>query len=829
MNFEENGGSEVTDSKVNHGDQVTKPKAPTRVGYTFNHWYVTDETVAYDFSTPISGKLTLKASWSLNEYDVNFEENGGSEVTDSKVNHGEKVTKPTAPTREGYVFKGWYTDADFTNPYEFDVLEKGSVTLYAKWKAIMHNVTFDSDNGEVAVVKSIQETFKVPQPSEPKKPGYQFLGWYLPNETTTYDFNSTIQGAIELKAKWEAIIHTVTFDSTGGSIVPKQRIQETQSVNEPIKPTYLGFQFLGWYTDTTYQTKYAFTEKITEPMTLYAKWDMILHTIHFDSDGGNLVKDQIIQESKNVVAPNVPVKVGYKFIGWYVSGISNPYDFKELIKGPITLKAKWEAVMHPVTFNSDGGSVVGTQSVQETKAVSKPTAPTKAGYKFVGWSKSGETKLYDFTDLLSGPLTLKANWEVVMYPVTFDSDGGSVVVSQSVQETKTVSEPTAPTKVGYRFAGWSRSSETKLYDFTELLRGPLSLKANWEAIMHPVTFDSDGGSVVGSQSIQETKTVSEPTVPTKAGYKFLGWYEVGSSELYDFSKPISSAVNLKAKWGVIIHRVSFTNPDGSVISYQEINGNELLVQPVDPTKVGYRFDGWYSDAEFLTAYDFTTAVTEELVIYAKWVPNQYQVVFESNGGTSIQGISVSFEDFVTEPVAPTKLGYDFIGWYTDEALTERYDFDSPIVGDLILYAKWEKEDLPVANVYLVTFETNGGSDVLSQNVEENQQVTEPTNPKKTGYTFTGWYTDSILTTPYDFDSPVTKEITLYAGWKKVSQVVTTPVNNKVNPVKKENNQQKEFPKTGEEMTDYQLATLALWGGLLGLLVVKRRSHNRNKE
>ena len=254
-----------------------------------------------------------------------------------------------------------------------------------------------------------------------------------------------------------------------------------------------------------------------------------------------------------------------------------------------------------------------------------------------------------------------------------------------------------------------------------------------------------------------------------------------------------------------------------------------MVQPVDPTKVGYRFDGWYSDAEFLTAYDFTTAVTEELVIYAKWVPNQYQVFFESNGGTSIQEISVSFEDFVTEPVAPTKLGYDFIGWYTDEALTERYDFDSPIVGDLILYAKWEKEDLPVANVYLVTFETNGGSDVLSQNVEENQQVTEPTNPKKTGYTFTGWYTDSILTTPYDFDSPVTKEITLYAGWKKVSQVVTTPVNNKVNPVKKENNQQKEFPKTGEEMTDYQLATLALWGGLLGLLVVKRRSHNRNKE
>ena len=546
-------------------------------------------------------------------------------------------------------------------------------------------------------------------------------------------------------------------------------------------------------------------------------------------DGGSVVGSQNIQETKAVSEPTAPTKAGYKFVGWSKSGETMLYDFTDLLSGPLTLKANWEVVMYPVTFDSDGGSVVVSQSVQETKTVSEPTAPTKVGYRFAGWSRSSETKLYDFTELLRGPLSLKANWEAIMHSVTFDSDGGSVVVSQSIQETKVVSEPTVPTKAGYKFVGWSKSGETKLYDFTELVNGPLTLKAKWEVVMHPVTFDSDGGSVVGSQSIQETKTVSEPTVPTKAGYKFLGWYEVGSSELYDFSKSISGAVNLKAKCGVIIHRVSFTNPDGSVISYQEINENELLVQPVDPTKVGYRFDGWYLDAEFLTAYDFTTAVTEELVIYAKWVPNQYQVVFESNGGTSIQGISVSFEDFVTEPVAPTKLGYDFIGWYTDEALTERYDFDSPIVGDLILYAKWEKEEVPVANVYLVTFETNGGSGVLSQNVEENQQVTEPTNPKKTGYTFTGWYTDSNLTTSYDFDAPVTKEMTLYAGWKKVSQVVTTPVNNKVTPVKKENNQQKEFPKTGEEMTDYQLAILALWGGLLGLLVVKRRSHNRNKE
>lgn len=119
---------------------------------------------------------------------------------------------------------------------------------------------------------------------------------------------------------------------------------------------------------------------------------------------------------------------------------------------------------------------------------------------------------------------------------------------------------------------------------------------------------------------------------------------------------------------------------------------------------------------------------------------------------------------IDEPEAPKKDGYKFIGWYVNDT---KFDFSKPITQEIKLEAKWEKIESnnndTVVKTYTITFDSNGGSKVDSQTVEENKTVTKPSNPTKSGYTFVNWYYDDSV---FDFDTKITKNITLVAQWKK---------------------------------------------------------------
>ena len=103
-----------------------------------------------------------------------------------------------------------------------------------------------------------------------------------------------------------------------------------------------------------------------------------------------------------------------------------------------------------------------------------------------------------------------------------------------------------------------------------------------------------------------------------------------------------------------------------------------------------------------------------------------------------------------------------MGWYNDSALTDEFDFSSPITEDTTLYAKWQQ----VVYRYTVTFNSNGGSNVITQTVNGGGLAIIPNNPTKDGYTFAGWYKDSALTSEFNFNTPITANTTLYAKWQK---------------------------------------------------------------
>ncbi|MCS5504167.1 InlB B-repeat-containing protein, partial [Lysinibacillus sp. A4] len=227
---------------------------------------------------------------------------------------------------------------------------------------------------------------------------------------------------------------------------------------------------------------------------------------------------------------------------------------------------------------------------------------------------------------------------------------------------------------------------------------------------------------------------------------------------------------LYAKWEKVItqYTVDFETNGGSTVVSQKVTEDTLAIKPADPTKAGYEFAGWYTDAVFSTPWNFTTdKVTENTTLYAKWkkVVVQYTVNFETNGGSAIPSQKVTDKAKVTKPADTTKAGHILIGWYKGKTLSIPWEFDIDVVTEnTTLYAKWEK----VIPQYTVDFETNGGSTVVSQKVTEDTLAIKPADPTKAGYEFAGWYTDAVFSTPWNFTTDkVTENTTLYAKWEKV--------------------------------------------------------------
>ena len=190
------------------------------------------------------------------------------------------------------------------------------------------------------------------------------------------------------------------------------------------------------------------------------------------------------------------------------------------------------------------------------------------------------------------------------------------------------------------------------------------------------------------------------------------------------------------------------------------------------------------------------------------VVTEYTVTFNSNGGSDVASMTVQQGGTATKPTNPTKDGYEFVDWFTDEACTKSYDFSTEVNANLTLYAKWNKVE---ATTYNVTFNTNGGSTITNVSVEEGNKVSKPTDPTKEGYVFSGWFTNEDLTAAYDFDGVVNANLTLYAKWtleEVVNEVVSIEVTTQ--PTKLTYIEGEKFDPTGMVVTaTYEDGTTAV--------------------
>ena len=357
------------------------------------------------------------------------------------------------------------------------------------------------------------------------------------------------------------------------------------------------------------------------------------------------------------------------------------------------------------------------------------------------------------------------------FTVTFDANGGHFTIDDEETETykETVSysenavKPTNPTRGNYEFSYWYQfSSPDSEFGFSETpIKGDITLYAKWVQKKAIVSFNSRGGSAIEPQTVDIGGNATKPSEnPTREGYAFRQWCSnFAATTPFDFTTAINADTTIYAAWDRITAvTVSFDSNGGSDVDSQSVEPGNKITYPVTPTKADYVFAGWYTDSDLTLAFDFSQEITRSMTLYAKWTHCYCNVTFDGKGGSETAAQKIIIGGTAEIPEIPTREGYTFVFWCGDSAATNEFDFSSPILSDITLYARW------VLNKYDVEFESNGGSPVASQSVNHGSLAVFPEIPTKDDYSFYKWCSDKYLNDEFDFSAPVTSEMTLYARW-----------------------------------------------------------------
>ena len=382
-----------------YGVGATLPTADdmTYTGHTFKGWY-DNESLTGDPVTAIGGtemgNKEYWAKWTINQYTITFDTDGGSEVAPITQDYGTAITAPADPTREGYTFTGWDTAIPATMPAH-------NMTITAQWTVNQYTITYDLDGG---TAEGNPDTYTVETDAftlkNPTRPGYTFTGWSgtgltgEDNLTVTIPKGST--GNRSYTAHWSLNTYSITYDLDGGTAFGNPDSYTVESATITLnQPTKTGYTFTGWSgTDLTGEDNLTVTIPAgsTGDRSYTAHWSLNTYSITYDLDGGTASgnPDFYTVESSTITL-NPPTRTGYTFIGWSGTDLSGSDNLTVTIPtgsiGNRSYTAHWSLNTYSITYDLDGGTAFGNpDSYTVESAAITLNEPTKAGYVFTGWS-----------------------------------------------------------------------------------------------------------------------------------------------------------------------------------------------------------------------------------------------------------------------------------------------------------------------------------------------------------------------------------------------------------------------------------------------------------
>jgi uncharacterized repeat protein (TIGR02543 family) len=369
--------------------------------------------------------------------------------------------------------------------------------------------------------------------------------------------------------------------------------------------------------------------------------------------------------------------------------------------------------------------------------------------------------------------TLAPATYVVTYSYNSATGGNSTSTTTWVTGDPAITLPT-PSRGSYDFAGWYK--EAGFTNATGLTYSPTADITLYARFTSTVTYDSQNGSSVSPVTVNAGSSTTLNSSLTLAGYTFGGWYSDTNfttrvpSSGYTYTP--TTNVTLYAKWTANTLTVSYVSNGGSSTSSTTTTTGSTVSQPTSPTRSGYTFNGWFSDAGLMnsiSSWPYSHGATANFSLYAGWTANSLAITYSTNGGSSVSSSStVTGATISSAPTSPTRAGYTFAGWFSNVGLSSAvaFPYTHAQTADFTLYAKW------TANTLVVTYVTNGGSAVANgSTVTAGTMSSAPTAPTRSGFNFSGWYTDSGLSTAvtWPFTHGETSSFTLYAKWVSRTQ------------------------------------------------------------
>ena len=295
------------------------------------------------------------------------------------------------------------------------------------------------------------------------------------------------------------------------------------------------------------------------------------------------------------------------------------------------------------------------------------------------------------------------------YDITLQYNNNQPNETLRVHANDFIPRPETPYKDGYTFTGWYTDAIcTSTWNFDiDRAKNAMTLYAGWEKnapTEYMVTFCPNNGEYNYIAFVSANTLIPLQQVPVKEGYTFIGWYTDSACTTpwnFDTDK-ITSNITLYGGWEIYVPPV----PPDCDITFKPNNGEadttivvltgEFIPRPTPPVRPGYSFVGWYIDDDCTNAWNFeVNKVENHTVLYGGWEYSEYTITFKPNNGTQDTTVTVLKDTLIPAPQPPTKTGYIFIGWYTDEQCKNGWNFDTDFpASDMILYGGWEKATNP---------------------------------------------------------------------------------------------------------------------------------------
>jgi uncharacterized protein (TIGR02145 family)/uncharacterized repeat protein (TIGR02543 family) len=676
------------------GGKLASLPTPVRIGYVFDGWFTAEEGGSrVDTSTAFSASAEIYARWTLGVYAVAWDADGGApEPKQRSVTYLDSIAFPDTMGKIGYTFKGWYADSAFTEAAQFPMKNVASDTaFYAKWAVATYGVTWYTNGGTplLPMLSVVNHGGSVAAPpTEAAKAGHVLEGWFRDSALTAPAPLpiTAVTADLTLYAKWLPV-YTVTFNPNGGSVDTAYRVTGTNgrlaSLSTPVRS---GYMFDAWYTERTGGDKITATTVFRANDTVYARWTVAVYLVSFDVSGCNFIPPASTSpvDGKLSSLPTPTCGDTRTFDGWYTArmGSGDKVTTSRVYTENTVIYVNW--IQHyKVTFNPNGGMVSIDYDITgpdgKLASLPTPTAPPVGGYAFDGWYSSGGVKITT-NYVFRGDATVVAEWSPidVSYTVTFNANGGTVSPAfRTTTGDGTLTSLPTPAREGFRFIGWyttaSSSSGVEVTAGT-VFEANATVFARWTPV-YTVTFNPNGGSVSPTSAVIDLDgmAASWPT-PTRAGYKFDGWFTTASGGTEVAADNVFTAnTAVYAHWTLMTYTITF-NPNGgavSVTSGATGAGGKLASLPT-PVWGTYTFVGWFTEVEGGTRVTANTVFDDNITVYAQWSRLTHAKVTFSAGlnGTltaTVDGIPIAPGDSVGigKDVVFTALpgdGYKVVRW-----------------------------------------------------------------------------------------------------------------------------------------------------------------------